>query len=115
MLSFLTSKPVFEESKKKMRKAGHRLGGHTDEREVQKGVSTCYGQTWDWFILGKNKSWRRGFWYVMTQYRESGSASGITKDFKGRAHEPLFFSCYIKTKMKKQTNKIFRFTILNVQ
>ena len=52
---------------------------------------------------------------MMTQYRESGSASGITNDLKGRAHEPLFFSCYIKTKMKKQTNKILHFTILKVQ
>lgn len=39
MLSFLTSKPVFEESNKKLREVGHRVGGHTDEREVQKGVS----------------------------------------------------------------------------
>lgn len=38
---------------------------------------------------------------MMTQYRESGSASGITKDFKGRAHEPLFFFLLYKNQNEK--------------
>ena len=43
---------------------------------------------------------------MMTQYRQSGSASGITKHFKGTAHEPLFFFLLHKDQNEKANQNI---------